>query len=29
LNHRLSVTGGILDAECRDLIQQFFRDKRR
>ncbi len=29
LNHRFTVTGGILEAECRGLIQQFFRDKRR
>src|SRR3954462_4017751 len=29
LNHRFGVTGGVLDAESRDLIQQFFRDKRR
>jgi tRNA(adenine34) deaminase len=28
LNHRFGVTGGILEAECRDLIQQFFREKR-
>ena len=28
-NHRFGVTGGILEAECRDLIQQFFREKRR
>jgi tRNA(adenine34) deaminase len=29
LNHRFTVTGGVLEVECRDLIQQFFRDKRR
>ena len=29
LNHRLTVTGGVLEVECRDLIQQFFRDRRR
>jgi tRNA(adenine34) deaminase len=29
LNHRVSVTGGVLEADCRDLMQQFFRDKRR
>jgi tRNA(adenine34) deaminase len=29
LNHRLAVTGGVLEADCRDLIQQFFREKRR
>ena len=28
LNHRLAVTGGVLEADCRDLIQQFFREKR-
>ena len=28
LNHRLAVTGGLLDDECRALIQQFFRDRR-
>jgi tRNA(adenine34) deaminase len=29
LNHRFAVTGGILETDCRDLIQQFFRDRRR
>ena len=29
LNHRFDVTGGVLEADCRDLIQQFFRDRRR
>jgi tRNA(adenine34) deaminase len=29
LNHRFGVTGGVLDAEARDLIQQFFRERRR
>ena len=29
LNHRFTVTGGILEAECRNLIQEFFREKRR
>jgi len=29
LNHRFVITGGVLDAECRELIQQFFRDRRR
>jgi tRNA(adenine34) deaminase len=29
LNHRFAVTGGVLDAEARDLIQQFFRERRR
>jgi tRNA(adenine34) deaminase len=28
LNHRVRVIGGVLEAECRDLIQQFFREKR-
>ena len=28
LNHRFLVTGGVLEDECRDLIQQFFRDRR-
>lgn len=29
LNHRFEVTGGVLEGECRDLIQQFFRERRR
>ena len=29
LNHRFTVSPGVLEAECRDLIQQFFREKRR
>jgi tRNA(adenine34) deaminase len=29
LNHRFAVTGGVLEAECRSLIQKFFWDKRR
>jgi tRNA(adenine34) deaminase len=29
LNHRFAVTGGVLESECRELIQQFFRDRRR
>ena len=29
LNHRFAVTGGVLEEECRDIIQQFFREKRR
>jgi tRNA(adenine34) deaminase len=29
LNHRFAVRGGIMEDECRDLIQQFFREKRR
>ena len=28
LNHRFAVTGGVLEEECRDILQQFFRDKR-
>ena len=28
LNHRFAVTGGVLDAECRELIQEFFRGRR-
>jgi tRNA(adenine34) deaminase len=28
LNHRLRVTGGVLEEESRDLIQRFFRDRR-
>lgn len=28
LNHRFAVTGGVLEAECRELIQAFFRDRR-
>lgn len=28
LNHRLEVTGGVREAECRELLQQFFRVKR-
>ena len=29
LNHRFEVTGGILEVECRAIIQKFFWDKRR
>jgi tRNA(adenine34) deaminase len=29
LNHRMTATGGVLDEECRALIQGFFRDQRR
>lgn len=29
LNHRFAVTVGVREAECRDLIQQFFRERRR
>ena len=28
LNHRLAVTPGVLEAECRELMQSFFRGKR-
>ena len=28
LNHRFAVTGGVLEGECRHLIQEFFRDRR-
>ena len=28
LNHRFALTGGVLDGECRALMQQFFRDRR-
>ena len=29
LNHRFAVTGGVREEECRSLVQQFFREKRR
>ena len=29
LNHRFDVTGGVLEDECRAIIQEFFREKRR
>jgi tRNA(adenine34) deaminase len=29
LNHRFDVVGGVREQECRDLIQQFFQEKRR
>lgn len=29
LNHRLEATGGVLESECRALIQAFFADRRR
>ena len=29
LNHRFSVSGGVREEAARDLIQEFFRDKRR
>jgi tRNA(adenine34) deaminase len=28
LNHRFAVSGGVLEAECREILQQFFRDRR-
>ncbi|MBW6463138.1 MAG: tRNA adenosine(34) deaminase TadA [Firmicutes bacterium] len=28
LNHRLEVTGGILEEECAAVLQQFFKDRR-
>jgi tRNA(adenine34) deaminase len=28
LNHRLQILGGVLEEECRQLIQTFFRDRR-
>jgi tRNA(adenine34) deaminase len=28
LNHRLIATAGVLEDECREVIQRFFRDKR-
>jgi tRNA(Arg) A34 adenosine deaminase TadA len=28
LNHRLAVTGGVLEAECRLVIQRFFEERR-
>jgi tRNA(adenine34) deaminase len=28
LNHRLQVTGGVLEDDCRELIQAFFRSRR-
>jgi tRNA(adenine34) deaminase len=28
LNHRLAVTGGVLEDDCREAIQRFFREKR-
>lgn len=29
LNHRFTVTAGVLEDECRSIIQEFFREKRR
>jgi tRNA(adenine34) deaminase len=28
LNHRMTATGGVLEPECRDLMQAFFRERR-
>jgi tRNA(adenine34) deaminase len=28
LNHRFAVTGGVLEAECRDIVQAFFAARR-
>jgi tRNA(Arg) A34 adenosine deaminase TadA len=28
LNHRLEVSGGIREAECRELVQKFFKARR-
>ena len=28
LNHRLAVAGGVLEEECREIIQSFFRERR-
>lgn len=28
LNHRLEVTGGVREAECRELVQEFFKTRR-
>ena len=28
LNHRLEATGGVLEADCRDAIQSFFKERR-
>ena len=28
LNHRMTATGGVLETECRDLMQAFFRERR-
>ena len=29
LNHRVEVVGGVLDAECRAIVQSFFSDRRK
>ena len=28
LNHRIEVTAGVLEEECRELMQEFFRERR-
>jgi tRNA(adenine34) deaminase len=28
LNHRFQVVGGVLEDECREIVQQFFRERR-
>jgi tRNA(adenine34) deaminase len=28
LNHRMQATGGVLEAQCRGMIQEFFRERR-
>ena len=28
LNHRIEITSGVLETECRELMQQFFRSRR-
>ncbi len=28
LNHRLEVTGGVLEKECRELLKEFFKERR-
>ena len=28
LNHRMAAVGGVLDVECREIIQAFFRERR-
>jgi tRNA(adenine34) deaminase len=29
LNHRIEVTGGVMEAECAELMREFFRARRR
>jgi tRNA(adenine34) deaminase len=28
LNHRIDATGGVLEADCREVMQAFFADRR-